>query len=124
MMRVIKDFGGDYYIYITIEEGKGVRIPENTQGGFHYPWLEARVESERVCVNETLGLTCSNDFLVSRGQGITFTRGEDEEYLQDINVRIFPSKLDKLLNGEIKFLMDCYDKENKLWIYLEESLSN
>ena len=118
-MKVEKDSGGDYYIHVPKKAVEGILNSGVHQGNFKYDWLEADVRGEKYEVNETLGLTCSNDCRVANArEQLTFDRGEDEEFPQDINVRIFPSRLFALTEGQEKFLTTRYDGEQKVWIFL------
>lgn len=111
----------DYYIYITKEDGRKISTPEKTLGGFGYSWLEAEVKSNPP-IDETLGITCSNYYRVASAPGqITFDRGEDDDYPQDVNVRVFTPRILDLIGGRLKYIMTRYDRENKVWAFLEES---
>ena len=121
LMKVEKDAGGDYYIHIPKKAAEGILNSGVHQESFKYDWLEADVRWEKYEVDETLGLTCSNDCRVAKARGqLTFDRGEDEVFPQDINVRIFPSRLLALTEGQEKFLTTRYDGEQKVWIFLSE----
>jgi len=112
----------DYYIYITEEEGRKISIKEKIFGNFmYYPWVADNVVSDLPNLNENLGLTCSRNGLVPGAPGqLTFKRGENDEYLQDINVRVFTGRMWDLIEGKMPYIMTRYDRENKVWIFLEE----
>lgn len=121
-MKVVRDMGGDYYIYVSKEMADKIRFRVNRRIPSKYNWLEANVSSELEGIDETLGLTCSNDSRIASAPGkITFNREEDDEHPQNINVRVFPTELDKLVNEEVEYLMTRYDRvENKVWIFLDK----
>jgi len=125
-MKIIKDFmkvekvDMDYYVYIPRKDAKQILNSSVHHRTFKYNWLEAKVIGKENEIDETIGLTCSNDCrIASARQQFTFDRGEDEEFPQDINIRIFPSRLSNLIKGNCDFLMTRYNLENKIWIYLE-----
>ncbi|MBU2053046.1 MAG: hypothetical protein ABIJ14_00755 [Nanoarchaeota archaeon] len=121
LMKVKKDRGGDYYLHVLMDGVEKIINPCCGVGGFRYHWLEAVVESEGIEVDETLGLTCSNNCRVASAQGkMTLNRGENDEYPQDINIRVFPYELGRLLERKVNYLMTRHDGENKVWIYLDD----
>jgi hypothetical protein len=120
LMRVIKDGGGDYYINISRDGAEKIKNPVNLHiPPIKYNWLESKVLSKGIELDERLFLTCSNDSSVAFYPGEVILKNEDYENPNDSVVRIFPLALDKLINKEENFLMTRYDRENKLWIYIQ-----
>lgn len=116
--------GSDYYIYITSDEGRRISIPINKKMGRNffpllYDWLDGNIKSE-LPMDAYLFLTCSNDCRqVSAPGRITLDR-EDDKNPKDVTVRIFTGEMLNLLENKIPYIMTRYDRENKIWVYLEE----
>jgi|SRR3989344_2953508 len=106
---------GDYYIYVTPDSVKIATKPK-TFASTHFPPLDGTIKG----IDEVLQLLCTRNSStlldkLKSDDGIFFDRDEEGPL-----VRLNPGRLQKLVTGELKYIMRRVDGDNKLWIFLED----
>jgi len=117
---MISEFdGSDYYIHLSEEDIKKITNTTRRHGRLEYNWLDIPITSK--CLGEAYSfLTCTNDCRQAFAPGKITLDKEDEENPKDVIVRVFTDEMLNLLERKIPYIMTRYDRENKIWCFLED----
>ena len=84
-----------------------------------YEWLDIPITSKWLG-EAYLFLSCTNDCRQAFAPGKITLDKEDEENPKDVIVRVFTDEMLNLLERKIPYIITRYDRENKIWLFLED----